>query len=191
VFCFFGDGAVQEGCTHEVLNIAQLWLLPVLFVCENNSLPVDGQANDSQSAPSLETLACAHGIHATRVDARRPQDAVEVIRALAERVRAGDGPAFLDARTAPWRGNDEALPVNVTGPTDLQCALKPSDDPWYDTDDPVLREVRDVLEAGTTLETVETLDRRIVEEMRKALAAARSLPPADTAFALTEVLSEQ
>jgi TPP-dependent pyruvate/acetoin dehydrogenase alpha subunit len=81
--------------------------------------------------------------------------------------------------------------VNVTGPTDLQCALKPSDDPWYDTDDPVLREVRDVLEAGTTLETVETLDRRIVEEMRKALAAARSLPPADTAFALTEVLSEQ
>jgi pyruvate dehydrogenase E1 component alpha subunit len=191
VFCFFGDGAVQEGCTHEVLNIAQLWRLPVLFVCENNGLPVDGNANDSQSAPSLETLASAHGIYATTVDARRPRDVVEIAGALAERVRTAEGPAFLDARTAPWRGNDEALPVDVTGPTDLRHALKTSNDPWYDNDDPVLREVRDVLEAGTTLEAVEALDRQIVEEMRNALEDARSLPSADAAFALSDVLSEQ
>jgi cytochrome P450 len=81
--------------------------------------------------------------------------------------------------------------VDVTGPTDLQHALQRSNDPWYDNDDPVLREVRDVLEAGTTLEAVEALDRQIVEEMRNALEDARSLPPADAAFALSDVLSEQ
>lgn len=191
VFCFFGDGAVQEGCTHEVLNIAQLWRLPVLFVCENNSLPVDGMANDSQSAPSLEALASAHGIHAASVDARRPRQVVEVLCALAERVRAAEGPAFLDARTAPWRGNEDALPVDVTGPTNLQHALQTMNDPWYDSDDPVLREVREVLEDGTTLEKVESLDGQILQEMRAALAGARSLPPADAGFALTDVLAER
>ncbi len=189
VFCFFGDGAFQEGCTHEALNIAQLWRLPVLFVCENNGLPVDGKANDSQSAASLDALASAHGIYAATVDARRPRDVIEIMCALAERVRGSDGPAFLDARTAPWSGNEPAFPENVTGPTDLQRALHTSKDPWYDTDDPVLRESRDVLEAGATVETLEALDRQILDEMRTALAEARTLPPADPAFAVTDVLS--
>ncbi len=191
VFCFFGDGAVQEGCTHEALNIAQLWRLPVLFVCENNSLPVNGKANADQSAPSLEALASAHNVHAATIDARRPRDVVEIMYTLADRVRGGDGPAFLDARTAPWIGNEPAFPEDLTGPTDLQRALQTSEDPWYDTDDPVLREVRDAIEAGATLEAIESLDRQILDEMRKAVAAARALPRADVAHALTDVLSKQ
>ena len=111
--------------------------------------------------------------------------------ALAERVRGLDGPAFLDARTAPWSGNEPAFPENVTGPTDLQRALHTSNDPWYDTDDPVLREARDVLEAGATLDAIEALDHQILDQMRAALARARTLPPADPAFALTDVLSER
>lgn len=190
VFCFFGDGAFQEGCTHEALNIAQLWHLPILFVCENNGLPVDGKANDSQSASSLEALASAHGIHAASVDARRPRDVVAIMSALAERVRGSDGPAFLDARSAPWIGNEPPFPENLTGPTDLGRALRTSNDPWYDNDDPVLREARDLLEAGATLEALETLDRQILDEMSTALGEARTLPSADPAFAVTDVFSE-
>jgi TPP-dependent pyruvate/acetoin dehydrogenase alpha subunit len=110
--------------------------------------------------------------------------------ALAERVRDAGGPAFLDARSAPWSGNEPAFPENLTGPTDLQRALRTSNDPWYDNDDPVLREARDVLEAGATFEALESLDRQILDEMSAALGEARTLPRADPAFAVTDVLSE-
>jgi hypothetical protein len=110
--------------------------------------------------------------------------------ALAERVRGLDGPAFLDARSAPWIGNEPAFPENLTGPTDLARALRTSNDPWYDNDDPVLREARDVLEAGATFEALEVLDRQILDEMSAALGEARTLPPADPAYAVTDVLSE-
>jgi TPP-dependent pyruvate/acetoin dehydrogenase alpha subunit len=164
--------------------------LPILFVCENNSLPFDGRANDSQSAPSLGALASAHGIHSAHVDARRPRDVVEIMSSLAQRVRAAEGPAFLDAQSAPWRGNEPAFPADLTGPTDLERARRTSGDSWHDVDDPVLRETRHVLDAGVTFEAIEAIDRQILDEMRTACAEARALLPADPAVALTDVLAE-
>jgi TPP-dependent pyruvate/acetoin dehydrogenase alpha subunit len=184
-FCFFGDGAVQEGVTHESLNLAALWELPVVFVCENNATPVDGKANASQAAPSLSGLAEAHSIESRVVDGRDPRAVVDALRVATERVRSGSRPSFLDVQSAPWPGNAFFYPKDVTGPTDLRRAEAPTGEEWDDRDDPVLNEARALLADGVSIDDLLELEAEMTRRIEQAAEEARTItesgPPAEVA----------
>lgn len=98
VVSFFGDGAVNQGALLESLNVAALWRLPVLFVCENNGFATTLQAS-AAIAGSIVGRAEAFGIPATTVDGMDPEAVYEATTRGVARARAGDGPVFLEFDT--------------------------------------------------------------------------------------------
>ncbi|HUB75485.1 MAG TPA: thiamine pyrophosphate-dependent enzyme [Solirubrobacteraceae bacterium] len=179
----FGDGAMGEGVLHECLNLAQLWQLPVLFLCEGNSPPGAGRANAFQAAASLGALAAAHGVEAQSVDARGPEDVERALGELVARVRAGGGPAFLEALSEPWPGNRTFLPTLTTGRLDLARAAGEASGEW-ERSDPILVEARAQLAAGVPFEALLALDGEVRREVAEALtvALASELAPPAAAF---------
>lgn len=103
--CFFGEGAVTEGAFHEAMNLARIWTLPVLFVCENNLYAMGMPLADAEAETEICRKAQAYRMPAAAVDG---MDAVAVQQAAARalaRIRAGEGPFFLECRTYRFRAH--------------------------------------------------------------------------------------
>jgi pyruvate dehydrogenase E1 component alpha subunit len=103
--CFFGDGAVAEGEFHESLNLAALWKLPVLFVCENNLYAMGTRLNLAQSTTDLSRKAAVYGMASEPVDGMDVLAVREAARRAMEGIRSGAGPAFLECRTYRFRAH--------------------------------------------------------------------------------------
>lgn len=103
--CFFGDGAVAEGEFHESLNLAALWKLPVLFLCENNRYAMGTALERHQAQTDLTLKARAQGVPGEAVDGMDVLDVRQATRRAAETVRRGDGPVFLEYRTYRFRAH--------------------------------------------------------------------------------------
>jgi pyruvate dehydrogenase E1 component subunit alpha len=111
VCCFFGDGALPQGAFHESLNMASLWKLPVIFICENNFYGMGTMVQNAVSQEELYRFAQSYKIPGVRVDG---QDAVEVYTAVTEaatRAREGDGPSLIEAVTYRYRGHSMSDPA--------------------------------------------------------------------------------
>jgi pyruvate dehydrogenase E1 component alpha subunit len=103
--CFFGDGAVAEGEFHESLNLAALWRLPVLFVCENNRYAMGTALERHQAQTDIVRKAEAAGVAGEAVDGMDVLAVEKAARSAAEAVRAGGGPRLLEARTYRFRAH--------------------------------------------------------------------------------------
>ena len=103
--CFFGDGAVAEGEFHESLNLAALWRLPVLFVCENNLYAMGTRIDRALANTDVAARARAYGLTAAAVDGMDVVAVEQAARAAVARVRAGDGPELLECRTYRFRAH--------------------------------------------------------------------------------------
>jgi pyruvate dehydrogenase E1 component alpha subunit len=103
--CFFGDGAVAEGEFHESLNLAALWKLPVLFVCENNLYAMGTALERHQAQRDLVLKASGYAVPAESADGMDVLAMAEAAGRAAARVRAGDGPFLLEARTYRFRAH--------------------------------------------------------------------------------------
>ena len=101
--CFFGDGAVAEGDFHEALNLAALWQLPVLFVCENNLYAMGTALRYTQSSQDIAAKGAAYNMAAAAVDGMDVQAVEAATQAAVARIRAGDGPFLLECRTYRFR----------------------------------------------------------------------------------------
>lgn len=96
---YFGDGAVEEGVFHESLNLASIFCLPVLFVCENNLLSSHLHINQRQYSSNLLRFAVAHGIKGNSVDGNNVEQVISTSKKLIEYIRTTSKPAFLEAKT--------------------------------------------------------------------------------------------
>ena len=103
--CFFGDGAVAEGEFHESMNLAVLWTLPVLFVCENNLYAMGTRIERALSQTDLAARARAYGMTAESVDGMDVLAVEEAARRATQVVRTGTGPYFLECRTYRFRAH--------------------------------------------------------------------------------------
>jgi TPP-dependent pyruvate/acetoin dehydrogenase alpha subunit len=103
--CFFGDGAVAEGEFHESLNLAALWKLPVLFVCENNLYAMGTRIDRALSETDVTAKARVYGLTAVAVDGMDVLAVEREARAAVERIRGGEGPQFLEFRTYRFRAH--------------------------------------------------------------------------------------
>jgi pyruvate dehydrogenase E1 component alpha subunit len=102
--CFFGDGAVAQGLLYETMNLAQLWKLPVIYLCENN-LYSEYTSNSEIFAGDLLGRPAAFGMHAESVDGQNVGAVYAAAKRLVERARRGEGPAFLMCNTYRYRGH--------------------------------------------------------------------------------------
>ncbi len=136
VICFFGDGAVNQGTFHESLNMAALWNLPVLFICENNHYQIGTEIHRHSAVAEVYKRACAYRIPARKIDG---MDVLAVhqasIEAL-EQIRAGNGPQFLEFETYRFRGHSMADPGSYRPRIEVQA---------YKNDDPLALAISETL----------------------------------------------
>jgi TPP-dependent pyruvate/acetoin dehydrogenase alpha subunit len=184
---FLGDRTVQEGGVAEALNLAALWELPVLYVCENNDAASDLRRLGS-SLREVSDLARTYGLRVDAVDGTDPGAVYSASEALVEHVRSARRPAFLETRTPAWPGR-AGPSLDVTGRTEIRHAWAPPEpdalEAWHRAD-PVLRTVRLALEEEVASEEgLLALDARAQEAVGKATAAALAapFPPSEAAFA--------
>src|ERR1039458_4830026 len=110
VICFFGDGAVNQGTFHESLNMAGLWRLPLLFVCENNHYAIGTEIHRHSAVVDVFKRAAAYNIPAEKVDGMDVQKVYEAARRALDRIRSGGGPQFLECDTYRYGGHSMADP---------------------------------------------------------------------------------
>ena len=103
MLCFFGDGASCEGEFFETLNMAMLWQVPLVFVCENNGFAISVPTSKSQATPDIADRARGFGMPAAIVDGNDlARGAATRSPTAVERARAGGGPAFVECKTVRW-----------------------------------------------------------------------------------------
>ena len=103
--CFFGEGAAAEGEFHESMNLAALWKLPVLFVCENNYFAMGSALSITESVTDFTAKAAAYGVPAVAVDGMDVLAVEAAAREAVASIRAGNGPFFIEARTYRFRAH--------------------------------------------------------------------------------------
>ncbi len=190
---FFGDGALEEGVSFEALNIASLWKLPVVFLCENNSTgsfaPGEGYPTLVHASSDLGSIARSVNIRTVRIDGADAAAAYHAIGDAVARCRAGDGPVFVEAVTKRWPGSNPLWPEPATGPTDIAMATgqaKPAGEhaDWLENHDPVLRLGRSLAINTTSIARLKALDEAARRRVDAAVEFAIKSPPpvATTAY---------
>jgi acetoin:2,6-dichlorophenolindophenol oxidoreductase subunit alpha len=108
VLCFFGDGASNEGSFHEALNLASIWNLPVVFICENNQYGMSGPVKEMTNTQHIADRASSYGIPGKVIDGT---DMIEIMNSVYEAVesaREGNGPSLIEAKTYRWKGHSKS-----------------------------------------------------------------------------------
>lgn len=108
VLAYFGDGATNEGAFHEAVNLAAIWKLPVVFLCENNQYGMSMAQTSATAVARLAERAPAYGIPGSTVDGNAVQDVHDAVSLAVERARAGEGPTLIEALTYRWKGHSKS-----------------------------------------------------------------------------------
>jgi acetoin:2,6-dichlorophenolindophenol oxidoreductase subunit alpha len=106
--CFFGDGATNEGAFHEALNMAAIWKLPVVFVCENNKYGMSVSTERSMAVANIAERAVAYGMPGVIADGNKIEEVAEAVQGAIERARAGKGPTLVECKTYRTRGHSRS-----------------------------------------------------------------------------------
>jgi TPP-dependent pyruvate/acetoin dehydrogenase alpha subunit len=179
---FFGDGATNIGAFHEALNLAAVWKLPVLFVCENNFYmeytPI--RTVTSVANPAADRAA-ANGLPSQVIDGNDVVTVYEAVSAAVERARDGEGPTVIEAQTYRHYGHSRADPAKY----------RPADEVahWMDRDPLDVARGR-LTELGVPESDVSAADARAAGVIDQALADAKAAPDADPAQALADVWAD-
>lgn len=167
---FFGDGATEEGHFHESLNLAAVYRLPVVFVCENNFYSSHMQLLERRASDNIDQTGEVHGLPGVRVDGN---DVGAVYRAAAvavNRARRGEGPTLLECRTYRWRGH-------VGASSDMDVGVKRKDElkDWL-AKDPIARARQELRALGVEDVDVDRAERDLRREVDEAVAFAQESP---------------
>lgn len=121
---FFGDGAANQGVLHESLNLAAIWRLPVVYVCENNGFAESTPAAYATSVPDVAARAAGYGIPGVVADGGDVLEVYAAARAAVERARAGEGPTLLEVKTYRFRGHFEGDPERYRDDGERQALVE-------------------------------------------------------------------
>ena len=179
---FFGEGAVNQGAFHESVNLAAIWDLPVLLVCENNIYAEFSDSRRMTRVPSVVERSAGHGVEGRAVDGNDVEAVYAAAREAAERCRAGEGPLLIEAETYRWHGHYEG---------DAQ-RYKPEEESaaWRDQD-PLAVHARRLVERGeATREELDAIEASQRERVDASIARARSLAPPEPEEAFAHVFGD-
>lgn len=176
VVAFFGEGATGEGMFHEALNMAAIWKLPIVFICENNRYSVSTDCNYSVPVKKVSDRAKAYDIPGITVDGNDIITVYESAKKYIERARAGEGPSFIEFITYRWEGHYHGEPQVYRTKEEVEEWKKKC---------PILQfEQRLKQEYKISQETLDEIKQAAVEEMDAAVQFGRESPDpvADTVF---------
>ncbi len=177
---FFGDGAVNNGAFHEGLNLASIWKLPVLFVCENNQFATEIAFSYAAGNPDVAGRGASYGMPGVLVDGNDVAAVHAAAGQAIERARAGEGPTLLECRTYRTRPHSEGM-------GDFTYRTREEVEGWKKRG-PIERFRTALVERDAATETdLDELDKEVVEEVARAQSAAEAAPWPDPASAATHI----
>jgi 2-oxoisovalerate dehydrogenase E1 component len=164
VLAFFGDGAVAQGTFHESVNLAAVWNLPVVFLCENNHY-AEFSAFADQHRSTLAQRATSYGVGYQRVDGNDVVAVAEALDAVVRDIRAGGGPVLVESETYRWRGHYEGDPERYRAKEEVEL--------WKGRDPLKLCESR-LTSLGVDVNVLGQLDRETSAQIADCVEQARA-----------------
>ena len=172
VITFFGDGAARQGILHETFNMAVLWKLPVVFICENNNYAMGTSVARTSKVVDIYKLADAYDMPADSVDGMSPESVHEAVARAVKRARTKEGPTLLEIKTYRYRGHSMSDPAKYRTKEEVE---------EYREKDPI-EHVLGLIQKNkwATDAEVEAIQHRVQQEVEEAVAFADASPlPAD------------
>jgi pyruvate dehydrogenase E1 component alpha subunit len=179
---FFGDGAANEGAFHESLNMASIWRLPVVFVCENNQYGMSMDIAQAMAVKNVADRAVAYAMPGVTLDGNDLPAVATASRSAIQRARQGDGPTLVECRTYRIRGHSKS---------DRNLYRTKDEIERWRAADPIARLEREVAEAGLlSTDALAAIAEAAAAQIQAALAFAQSSPDPDPAQLTRDVYAE-
>jgi pyruvate dehydrogenase E1 component alpha subunit len=181
IACYFGDGAVDEGAFHESLNLAAVWKLPVVYVCENNQYSMGMAVGKAWAVDSLQPRAAAYNMPSDQVDGMDVIAVYESMRQAVEHARGGEGPVLLEIKTYRFRGH------SMTDPAYYRT--REEEHQWRTTRDPIGIFEKKLLDTGlATQAEFDDNDARATQVSEDAAEFAENSPDPSLEELYTDVM---
>lgn len=159
--CYMGDGAVRQGALHEAFNMAMLWKIPVIFVCENNGYAMGTSVERTTNLLEVYKIGLAYDMPCAEVDGMQVETVHEAILEAADRARKGEGPTFLEIKTYRYRGHSMSDPAKYRTKEEVED---------YKTKDPLERVRKTILDKKwATEKELETIEEKIMAEVLESV----------------------
>jgi pyruvate dehydrogenase E1 component alpha subunit len=181
VACYFGDGAVDEGAFHEALNLASIWKLPVIYICENNQYSMGMAVQKAWAVDSLLPRAAAYNIPGQQVDGMDVVAVYEAMTSAVEHARSGQGPVLLEVKTYRFRAH------SMTDPAYYRT--REEEQHWRTTRDPISIFEQKLLELGVATQAeFDANDARATQVSEDAADFAENSPDPSPEELYTDVM---
>lgn len=164
VLCFFGDGAARQGMLHEVFNMAMLWKLPVVFICENNNYAMGTSVARTSNVLDIYKLADAYDMPGDKVNGMSPEDVHEGVMRAVKRAREKGGPTLLEVKTYRYKGHSMSDPQKYRSKEEME---------EYKLQDPIeitLRKLKE--EYKISDQDVEAINERVKAQVEESVKFA-------------------
>jgi pyruvate dehydrogenase E1 component alpha subunit len=166
--CFFGDGAARQGILHETFNMAMMWKLPVIFVCENNGYAMGTSVSRSSNVTKIATLGEAYNIPSESVDGMQCETVHDAVAKAADRARKGDGPTFLEICTYRYKGHSMSDPQKYRTKEEVES---------YKKLDPIETTLETILKKKyATQEQIDAINLAVENEIEECVKFAEESP---------------
>jgi pyruvate dehydrogenase E1 component alpha subunit len=183
VLCFFGDGAARQGMLHEVFNIAMLWKLPVVFICENNNYAMGTSIERTSNVIDIYKLADAYEMPSDKLDGMTPEVVHEGVARAVKRARDGEGPTLLEMKTYRYRGHSVSDPQKYRSKDEVE---------EYKDQDPIIKVRKTILDNNFATEaTLQEIDEKINGIVEASVKFAEDSPWPDDSEVLKDVYIDQ
>lgn len=180
---YMGDGAVRQGALNETFNMASLWKLPVIFVCENNGYAMGTSVERTTIETDIYKLGLPYGIPSSAVDGMDPVAVHNAMNEAVDRARAGEGPTFLEMRTYRYKGHSMSDPQKYRTKEEVES---------YKAKDPIEVVKQTILKEGYADEKwIEEIDAKIKGQVDEAIKFAEESPWPDASELYTDVYVQE
>ena len=182
VLCFFGDGAARQGMLHETFNLAMLWKLPVVFICENNQYAMGTSVERTSNVLDIYKLADAYEMPGDQVDGMTPETVHDAVTRAVKRAREKGGPTLLEIKTYRYKGHSMSDPAKYRSKEEME---------EYKLKDPVETTLVKLKENfGISDEEIEAINDRVKHEVEDAVKFAEESPYPNDDEILKDVYAE-
>ncbi|MFZ5978334.1 MAG: pyruvate dehydrogenase (acetyl-transferring) E1 component subunit alpha [Hydrotalea flava] len=166
--CFFGDGAARQGILHETFNLAMLWKLPVIFICENNNYAMGTSVQRTSNVVDIYKLADSYDMPGDKVDGMIPEDVHEAVARAVKRAREGGGPTLLEMKTYRYKGHSISDPQKYRTKEEVD---------EYKNQDPIHKVLQTILtNKFATQEEIDAIDAKIAQVVEASVQFAEESP---------------
>lgn len=179
VLCFFGDGAARQGILHETFNLAMLWKLPVIFICENNNYAMGTSVERTSNVIDIYKLADGYEMPADAIDGMNPESVHEGVSRAVKRAREKGGPTLLEMKTYRYKGHSISDPQKYRSKDEVD---------EYKEQDPIQKVRMTILENKFATEDVlKEIDARVDAIVEESVRFAEESPWPDDSEVLKDV----